>query len=282
MSWKSSFAAQSPCNIAKEGTLFVALKVYFDGSVEDSKCVTLACLAADDSTWVDLEQAWESARIRHGNPAYLHMTDLVTRNGIYQGWTELQRDNLIDGMLQCWEPFREHPKLRSFICTVDLASHGNWKVARRLPTPPRLCVRVTFPQILDWYLNSETRVLDLMELVFDRNEPFMRHLDADWRSKSIRRRYPMWDCVRSIGSAVAEHTPALQMTDFIAWGRNRIASGSTWETDPLYSRAFKAYTTIAGDLRTVGEKALSSSIFPASGGRTGLNSRSRAFSHVRT
>jgi hypothetical protein len=87
-------------------------------------------------------------------------------------------------------------------------------------------------------------------------------------SKAIRKRRPLWEWIRSIGSAVSEDTPALQMADLIAWGQNRLANGSSlasWETDPYYTRAVKARSTISGNVRTVGEKALSSSVFPDEG-----------------
>jgi hypothetical protein len=83
-----------------------------------------------------------------------------------------------------------------------------------------------------------------VEAYFDRGEKFMRHVEQDWRSKQIRDRYPGWELVSSIGQAIMEKTPPLQMTDVVAWGRNRLASGSHWETDPHYTTAVRACGTL--------------------------------------
>lgn len=69
---------------------------------------------------------------------------------------------------------------------------------------------------MTWYVELPRLDLGRMEAYFDRGEKFMRHIEQDWRSKKLRQRHPQWELVRSIGQAVMEQTPALQMTDMVA------------------------------------------------------------------
>src|SRR5271165_5260492 len=46
-------------------------------------------------------------------------------------------------------------------------------------------------------------------------------------------------------------TPALQMADVVAWGRNRLAAGSHWETDLHYTTAVRACGSLQGIHRPI-------------------------------
>jgi len=248
----------------------VVLRAYLDGSETESEFLTLACIAATDDIWGSLENAWETVRMERGNPSALHMTEAMSLNGEFANWSAEDRDQLVEGFLGVLEEHRTETRLRTFTCTVNLASHGKWKSARRLPSPARLCARIVFPHLLEWYWGIGDLVVEPMDVVFDRNEPFMRHLDADWKNPQIRKRYPVWNAIRCIHSAVASDTPALQLADMVAWGRNRFStyrdlSTKPWETDKHYIVAHRCISTIAGIHREVGEAALSSSTFEEEG-----------------
>src|ERR1017187_1072969 len=96
---RNSLTMLSPSNIRAEGTVFVVLKGYHDGSVEDGKSMTLACVAGHGTVWEEIEPAWESVRKDRGNPAYIHMAELFALEGIYKGWSADQRNYLVDGLL---------------------------------------------------------------------------------------------------------------------------------------------------------------------------------------
>jgi hypothetical protein len=235
-----------------------ALKTYFDGSKSDSTFLTLACLATDETLWGEIESQWEDVRKNRGNPRFMHMADAMALEGEFKGWDEDKRNYLVDGFLNVFLAFRENPRIYSFTSSVDLVAHAKWKQARTLPSPARLCARTVFPQMMDWYGKLPDKILDAIECYWDRNEPFMRHIEQDWRSKEIRRWYPVWNLIRIIVPVDMEFSPALQMSDVIAWGRNRLECGSHWQTDPHYATAVRAANTIRWIHRRWDELPLSS------------------------
>src|SRR5260370_21891260 len=225
----------------------LAVKSYFDGSELINKALTLAALATDENTWREIENRWEEVSATRGNPKYIHMTDLVSLEGIYVAWAAEDRDYLVDGLLNVLLSFRGHPNLRAFTCSINLQDYAALRRERRLPSPERMCARFVFPHVMNWYAELPGLDIGKMEAYFDRGEKFMRHVEPDWRNKKIRQRHPQWELVSSITQAVMETTTALQMTDVVAWGRNRLASGSHWETDPHYPTAVR----VCGSLQSI-------------------------------
>jgi hypothetical protein len=228
--------------------------------------MTLACLAGDDKAWSEIEQAWDKVRKDRGNPAYMHMNEAMSLSKEFENWKAEARDFLVDGFLGVFSEFRNHPRLFSFSCTVDLVAHERWKLLRQHPPPARLCARVVFGHCFHWFQELPSPILDNMEFYFDRNELYMRHVYADWKSRRIRQQHPIWELVRTIAPAVMEITPALQMVDMIGWGRNRLAAtGTNWRADPLYPAALRSCSTIRFHHRIANEETLSSAAFPAEG-----------------
>jgi hypothetical protein len=234
----------------------LAVKSYFDGSEIHSKALTLAAIGADESAWAEMEDRWEEVRKARGNPTCIHMTDLMALQNAYEGWSGDQRDYLVDGLLNVLLSFRGHPSVFSFTCSIKLADYNSVSLQKSLPTPERMCARFVFPHVMDWYLKMPRIDLGKMEVYFDRGERFMRHIEQDWRSKQIRKRHPQWELVSSIGQAVMEKTPALQMVDMVAWGRNRLTAGSHWETDLHYATAVRACGSLYSIHRPIDKEGL--------------------------
>lgn len=244
------------------------VKAYFDGTKQDgtSKAVTLACLASDANTWTGIEQAWEDVRKNRGNPPYIHMTDAMALQGVFKDWAEEERDYLIDGLLNVFLSFRDHPRIHSFSCSVHLIPYERYKAERHLPETARLCARIVFPQMMEWHYKNLAGVdVGQVEAFFDRNEPFLRHIQPDWENHKIREQYPAWALVKAIAPAEMQNSPAIQMTDVIAWGRNRMESGSHWETDPHYATAVRAATAISWVHRPWNDEALSKFVYREEG-----------------
>jgi hypothetical protein len=164
----------------------------------------------------------------------------MTRHGVYKDWSGEERDHLVDGLLGVLLSFRGNPNIFSFSCSVNLPDYENVRKEKRLPAPERMCTRLVFPHVMEWYSQLPRVDIGKVEAYFDRGEKFMRHVEQDWRNKRIRDRYAGWELVSSIEQATMEKTPALQIADVIAWGRNRLASGSHWDVDPHYATAVRA------------------------------------------
>ena len=189
----------------------MAIAAYLDGAIKDYRSMTLTCLAATEDVWAKLESGWRQVCKDHGDVPFIHMTDLWTCNGIYKGWDQDQRDNLIQGLMAMWAPFMDYPNLQQFTCQVDLAAYERWKRKRNLPAPSRLCTRIAFPQMVEWFYKPTQNVfVDVVDVFFDQNEPFMRHIRADWKSKQIRKQHPVWNLVRVIEEVDAKKTPPMQ------------------------------------------------------------------------
>jgi ribosomal protein L35 len=241
-----------------EGLLsdMLTVKSYFDGSELTNRALTLAAIGADEATWNDIEPRWEEIRTARGNPPHIHMSDLMALEGLYEDWSGDARDYLVDGLLNVLLSFRGHPNLFSFTCSINLVEYDEVRKEKRLPVPERMCARFVFPHVMNWYAELPRLDIGKMDVYFDRNEKFMRHIQPDWTSKQIRKRHPQWELVNSIGQAIMETTPALQMTDVVAWGRNRLASGSHWETDPHYATAVRACGSLYSIYRPIDRKGL--------------------------
>jgi hypothetical protein len=246
----------------------LVIKAYFDGTKRDNKAkaITLACLASDEDTWRAIEQAWEEVRKSRGNPPCIHMTDLMALEEDFENWSEEESDYLVDGLLNVFLSFRGHPHIHSFTCSVHLSACDRYKAERHLPGPERLCTRIAFPQMVEWYINLPgPDLIGPVEVFFDRDEPFLKQVYPDWKNRTIRQRYPGRELIKTIAPVEMQHSPAIQMADVIAWGRNRLESGSHWETDPHYTTAVRAANTIRWIHRPWNEEALSKFVYREEG-----------------
>lgn len=218
---RSNLAARSPINSVKGGMIFVALRSYFDGS-KSGKFLTLAGIAASDSVWQQIESSWLA--VSHTGPSSLHMCDAMSLHVDYSALSEPFRDSLIYEYIKACEKFRNSEDLYAVTCTVDLEAHKLISKQRTLPSPQRLCARLVVDRLMNWYI-SKPGPIDMVDIFFDRNEAFMRHIYADWKSPAIRKRYWFWQNIRTISPAVSSSTPGLQVSDMMAWGRNYLNGG---------------------------------------------------------
>jgi hypothetical protein len=200
------------------------LRVYLDGSWSDRSSMTLAAIAADEMLWEDFEGQWRFVLTDRGNAPYSHMQEAMALEGVFKGWDPKIRDLLVSGLGDLIAEFGHKPKFQVFTCTVDLEAHQRWKVVNRIPSPERLCTRIVFGRVLDWYGEFPDAILGAIEGFFDQNERFMTHLHGDWNNRQVRRRWPVWSLIRTIAAADMRFVLPLQAADMIAWARNRLAS----------------------------------------------------------
>jgi hypothetical protein len=248
----------------------VPLTAYLDGANTEGHAMTLTCLAATESLWPEIKSKWLETKKQHGDPAYVHMTDLMALQGIYKGWSTYQRDGLIRALIEALSSFMDHPELPSFTCRVNLEAFNRWKTRKELPASERICARIVFPHLVEWfYRPDQATSVNLMDVSFDQNEPFMRHVRADWTSGKIRDEYPIWNLIRSIEEADMKSTPSLQMADIICWGFHR--QGTYTHPEPWlvdfdeYTTAVGAANAVRGTFIEVGEHALANDPFTEEG-----------------
>lgn len=107
------------------------------------------------------------------------MTDAMALEGDFERWCTEERDYLIDGLLNVFPSFRDHPRIHSFTCGVHLPAYERYTTERQLPEPARLCTRIAFPQMIEWYNKLLGVDIGYVEAFFDRNEPFLKQIETD-------------------------------------------------------------------------------------------------------
>jgi len=85
-----------------------------------------------------------------------------------------------------------------------------------------MCVRGVVTKVFEWYSAFPDTIHDVMEFCFDRDEAFMRHIDADWKNQNFRNKYPIWQLIRKIAPVDMRVTPGVQVADLFAWARTHV------------------------------------------------------------
>ena len=142
----------------------------------------------------------------------------------FGSWNKAKRDWFVNGLITFFKMHQaEYGRLKAFTSSVDLEAHR--EISARipgLPVPARMCARGIMSKVIDWYRAFPDPILDVMDFYFDRDEAFMQHLDADWKSPEFRKRHLVWELVRTIAPVDMKTTPGIQVADQFAWARTRI------------------------------------------------------------
>jgi hypothetical protein len=207
----------------------VVLKCYFDaGNKADSAqydVVTLATVSAIDHYWRPFESAWAQVLRRHG-ASFLHTTDAVTGNDIYDGWTVEARHALLRDCVQVAGDHiavaisvanRGRFGILPFTVSINLKDYiAAKKINERLPaTADEGLIRQAVGACLVW---GETRAnTPFYHFFFDQNEPFYGYIYNMKHNKKARRDSPILDRIIQTAELNMRHYPALQLADLYAW-----------------------------------------------------------------
>jgi hypothetical protein len=222
----------------------VALRSYFDGSGKSdnrgSNFLVLAGFAAENGLWVDFDNGWRSVLRDHG-AAYLHMAEAIRFAEEYEGWSRDRVISLVNGMIAFLVAMPGDHQFHGFRCSVDLAAYRAVRKLKRIPSPERICARWGLSLILNWRDQWPAFPIDTLDIFFDRNEEFLKHLAKDWNDKRIRGQYPFYELIGTIEPVEMQKTPGVQAADLLAWSTNRLLSARrvVWQDD-LAERAIAA------------------------------------------
>jgi hypothetical protein len=221
-----------------KGTLLVVLRSYFDGGNQaDSRVynvVSLAVVSGTKNEWKPFEKDWKKVLRRH-RADFLHTTDAVTRNGIYEGWDDDQVDEFLS---DCSRVARQHCArvtigdvpgkfgLYPFVVTIDLKDFvcQSQKDPEALQNADEGCMRQAVEEVLIWA--REKANCDKCNFFFDQGEPYYGHLVQWLQNKKAREYAPAIEMIASHSQANMRWVPALQLADLYAWTQNN--KHSSW------------------------------------------------------
>ncbi len=212
-----------------KGLLLVVLRSYFDGGNQaDSRAYDVVSLAAVSGThheWKPFEKDWKKVLRKH-HADFLHTTDAVSRNGIYQDWNEDQVDAFLT---DCSKIARQHCAratignslgkfgLLPFVITINLKTFV--ENARNNPHASQnaneACLRQALGEVLVW--SHEQAACDACHFFFDQGEPFYGHLVQLLQNKKALETATLLRKIVHRSESDMRHVPALQLADLYAW-----------------------------------------------------------------
>jgi hypothetical protein len=114
-------------------------------------------------------------------------------------------------------------------CTIELADFA--KAQEEIPalkdrTPEQVCLDYVLQVPIAMIPTTEDggEKIGTAELLFDRNEPFLKYVDRLWRSPKRRKGYHFLRHVSDVRPTDSRTDPPLQAVDFLAWATNRAFS----------------------------------------------------------
>lgn len=212
-----------------EDYLLVVLKSYFDGGNKaDSSqynTLALASVSGTKSQWHPFEVRWKK-NLRKHRADYLHMTDAIGKNGIYDGWCDKMRDDFITDCVDVALDFiartqkKDDPgRFGLFPCVVSFDLKDFVAVANSDPDHPnnvdQMCLRQVVSSVI-WWARAKA-MCEECSFYFDQGEPFLGHLIQIMNSRKAMRDAPALAMITHKGDADMRRTPALQMADLYAW-----------------------------------------------------------------
>ncbi len=223
----------------------MVLKSYFDGGNQaDSQeydVLSLAVMSGAQDLWIPFENDWNKVLLNH-HAAYLHTTDAVARVGIYEGWTEPQRDRFLADCVRIAARHSARPNIANirgkyglFYAVVSFVLIDFVEFAKQHPEAPNnvneSCLRQALAEVLPW--SFEQAACDQCHFFFDQGEPFYGHLKQLLESKKALKDATALRRISHYSESNMRCVPALQLADLYAWGQSH--RHSKWKPDWLQS-----------------------------------------------
>ncbi len=228
-----SVANLIPTNDVTGDEWLVVLRSYLDGGGQDDSSrydtVSLASVSAIVNDWIPFEVAWRGILLRYFGDrqlGYLHTTDALTGNEVYEGWGESKTFDFLSDCLSTAITFLIEPRnpdtgfpgkygLFGFVITIVLKALIEH--AKSDPNNPQnaneMCLRRSVAQILPWSYYGANPPCDECHFIFDQGEPFYGHLVQLLENKKARKDAKELERITSRTEANMRRYPALQLAD---------------------------------------------------------------------
>jgi len=223
------------CGLRVSGCKDRSMKCYFDGSraagPSEESWLTLAGFMVSDEFWKSFQQEWvtEVLQKREPHAPYLHMTDLLSGKGPFQGWDQTRRHQLaMDAVYY----LQQLPKdgFSAIVCSLDEKARKRLIAeGYAIAEPHCLCGHLAIYQAFMWYYETHPERLEGAEICFDQNERFKHPFRQRWEKENKGKRLvttdTFWGLIKGVDDLDMRKTPPLQAADVLAWGASRRFSG---------------------------------------------------------
>lgn len=211
------------------------MKCFLDGScakwADGQSWLTLAGFVAGDSFWDRFNKEWkvEVLQKREPHAPYLHMRELYSVDGRFEGFTKQRWNDLIFDAVNYLQTL---PKLAfcAIVCTIDEQARGQLiGEGCTISDPHLICAECCIGTAFSWLFDNYPEGVEAAYIYFDQNENFMHDFRQRWLLERKGRRLlitkTFWGLIADVGALDMRHTPALQAADMLAWATTRRHSG---------------------------------------------------------
>ncbi|HEY5865056.1 MAG TPA: hypothetical protein VI542_05815 [Candidatus Tectomicrobia bacterium] len=217
------------------------IKAYCDGTGSvNNKFMGLASIAGPVAAWEIFESGWSTVLKKYQVPVF-HMTDLSATRGIFKGWTFAHQVSFVSDLLSVLYHLLRTPQVCARMTLISVEAHKRAKdrYPGVIPAIPCLCAFWCLDQMCHAY-----PVTDHFEMIFDRGEQLLRHIDCHWRKKSFANTHTMLSRIQRLDQDDSRRLLPLQAIDLFAWEIQRY--WHTWNS-PRYMR-YPAFGGIEAEL----------------------------------
>jgi len=203
------------------------LTMCFDGRGNagdlSSPFVTLAGFAAEGDAWKYFDFQWRRVLDEH-KIGYLHMTDLLAGAEPYVGWSESDIDLLMQKLSLIPSYVAQNFRIQGARFSIDASAHRKWSDLTYACSISENLAIGAFYRLFQWYAKSPKAILDPIEILYDRGEPYLNQMMQRWnrRSSGSRRDKPWWHLISSIAPVDSKTVCGVQAADMLAWSYNRL------------------------------------------------------------
>lgn len=211
------------------------MKCFFDGShaklADGHSWLTLAGFVAGDSLWSRFNIEWRTEVLQKREPhaPFLHMNELYSLDGDFEGFTKERWNHLVFDAVNYLQSL---PKLAlcALVCTIDAhACEDLIAQGCTISDPYLVCAQCCIGTAFSWRLDNYPDGLEAAYIYFDQNEKFMHDFRQEWlREKKGHRKVVtnmFWGLIEDVGALNMRDAPALQAADLLAWATSRRHSG---------------------------------------------------------
>lgn len=207
----------------------IAIRCYSDGSGKPndlrSRFLTLCGLIGAPDAWAEFESGWAAILAANDSPPW-HSKDAEAFRNDFADWDPARLRKLQEQLLDFLGTHTHRRGIIHASCTVNLVDYR--RARSEIPAikqkPEELCAYhvavIALGQLPD-NPSAPLRKDGLLELFFDRDEPFRHPVQKEWEARKRDRSTDIMSRIVSIATVDHRDVLEIQAADLMAWSTNR-------------------------------------------------------------